>query len=324
MSFSFCLNRNQLLLLSGFGLLFQAIELNRKGKLIQDSQRLMCSIIDILERNNAPGSQDLKILAYSMINIDKTPKGARSSGSGAIPRRKSEGAMSALQANGKSTRKQLQAIASRFSYNTSRSTKHSGNVCSWSAASGAVIANPILYIRSDSQNSVSSVVSDPAIQYGYAQAINQRASPCQIGQADTSNFDYLSFSNDSHSGSYTSSAMSIHQPTKLNIERLTGYATAQHSQLPCDSHFPSTEMLSTYVSSSPSSAGYEWSSDVWTLPSDLNHNSAPAQSVLSFSEDEVTSGEEPSNCKIGPSFRGIIMPNVHGYSGLDGYESFKL
>lgn len=324
MSFSFCLNKNQLLLLSGFGLLFQGVELNRKGKLIQDSQRLMCSIIEILERSDAPGAEDLKKLACGMINIDKTTRAARLSGSEAISRRKSEGAMSAPQGDGKSTRKQLQAIASCFSYGTGRGMKQRVQDSPRSAASGLVIANPILYARSDSQKSASSAVSDPAIQYGYPQAINQHASPCQIGQLETPNFDYLSFNNNSHPGSYVPAALPVHQPNKLNIERLTSYVATQHSQLSCDGHFPSTEMLSAYVSSSPSSAGYEWSSDVWTLSSDLSHNPASAQSVLSFSEDEVASGEELGNCKIEQNFREIMMPNVDGYSGLDGYDGFGL
>ncbi len=43
MSFSICLNKDNVLLLAGFGLLYQTLGLDRKGKLIQDSQRLLCT-----------------------------------------------------------------------------------------------------------------------------------------------------------------------------------------------------------------------------------------------------------------------------------------
>src|SRR3954471_2100458 len=49
LSFSFCLNRNEVLVQAGFGLLFQTLGLARDGKLIKDCNRLIFSIMDMLE-----------------------------------------------------------------------------------------------------------------------------------------------------------------------------------------------------------------------------------------------------------------------------------
>ena len=322
MSFSFCLNKNQLLLLSGFGLLFQGIKLNRKSKTIQDLQRLICSVVAILERSDASNAENLKKLACTMFHIDKTSRAARLLGSEAISRRKSESTIAASQASGRSTRKQLQAIASRVSCGTSRDMKQMEKDSLRSATSGPIVVNHMLYARNDGQNSASSIVSDPTVHYGYSQPADRTTPLCQLGQLDTTNLDYLSFNHDSHTSSFTPSTIPVHQASKLDIDRLVGYVSSQHSQLSCDGHFPSAEMLSTYVSSSPSSAGYEWSSDIWAMSSDSTNNPAPTQSVLSFSEEEA--GEDLNNREIGRTFRGMIMQNNDNYNGMDGYEGFGL
>ncbi|KAL8638815.1 MAG: hypothetical protein Q9226_008956, partial [Calogaya cf. arnoldii] len=95
MSFSFCLNKNELLLLSGFGLLFQGLDLNRKGKLLQDSQRLVCSVIAIVERNAALGSAAFKSVACAMISVDRFPKSVQAVKNSLSPRRKSDSNMRA-------------------------------------------------------------------------------------------------------------------------------------------------------------------------------------------------------------------------------------
>ena len=57
LSFSFCLNRNEVLIQAGFGLLFQTMTLDHEGKLIKDCKRLVCSVIEMLERGSAAGAR---------------------------------------------------------------------------------------------------------------------------------------------------------------------------------------------------------------------------------------------------------------------------
>lgn len=329
MSFSFCLNKNELLILAGFGLLFQGLDLNRKGKLIQDSQKLICSIIEILERSGASGATDFTNLASAMISIDRGPKPAPLPKTDAVSRRKSDIGMAAPKTATKSARKQLQALASRFS-SSSRTvkqvTKQESKNGHRSKESGRVATNPILYDRSESQHSISSVVSEPTGQLGYSNTISNMPSTCPIAPLEPPNLDFLPFNHDLMQYPNLTPMASGTQFKEFNPENMVGYPGPHQQQGPTyDNLFRSpSEVVSTYISPSPSSATYDWSSDVWTMPSDLNTQPTSAQSVLSFSEEEVTSGEELSSCDAGGDCRGILMPHVDGYGRLEGFERFGL
>ncbi|KAF4637569.1 hypothetical protein G7Y89_g513 [Cudoniella acicularis] len=73
MSFSFCLNKNEMLTLCGLSLLYQGLDLKQEGKLMQDGQRLVAVVIGYLEKANAPGASDFKRLAASMIKVETPP-----------------------------------------------------------------------------------------------------------------------------------------------------------------------------------------------------------------------------------------------------------
>ncbi|KAK8124526.1 Transcriptional activator protein acu-15 [Apiospora kogelbergensis] len=60
MSFSFCLNRTDILVLCGMTLLYQAIGLKQESKLIKDDTRLVNGVLKILQKSKAPGTLNLK------------------------------------------------------------------------------------------------------------------------------------------------------------------------------------------------------------------------------------------------------------------------
>ena len=70
MSFSFCLNKNEMLTLCGLSLLYHGLDLRQDGKLMQDGNRLVAVVINFLANAKAPGAADFKRLATSMINLD--------------------------------------------------------------------------------------------------------------------------------------------------------------------------------------------------------------------------------------------------------------
>lgn len=330
MSFSFCLNKNEVLVLAGFGLLFQGLDLNRKGKLIQDSQKLVCAIVEILERSGAPIATDFTNVATAVISVDRGSKPAPVPKTVAVSRRKSDIGMADPKTATKSTRKQLQALASRLS-SSSRTVKQVTRQESKNARrpkeSGPVAANPILYDRSESQNSVASVVSEPTGQLGYSNTVPDITSPCQVAPLDQPRLDFLPFNQGLMPYPNLTPMTSGTQFKEFEPESIAGYVGPHRQQgRTYDNLFHSpTEVVSTYISPSPSSATYEWPSDVWTMPSELNTQPASAQSVLSFSEEEVTSGEELSSCDAGGDYRGILMPHVDGsYGRLEGFERFRL
>lgn len=70
MSFSFCLNRTDVLVLCGTSLLYQSLELKHESKIMKDVERLVNSVLKMLLKTKAPGSYDLKRVASTLVTID--------------------------------------------------------------------------------------------------------------------------------------------------------------------------------------------------------------------------------------------------------------
>lgn len=121
LSFSFCLNKDEVLVLSGFGLLFQRLTLDPSSKILKESQKMATTIVDILTKSNAPCAAEFKKVAKSFLPTEEEPTVTKSPVSQSQPKSKvirnnSEGSVPthrphSLQA---STKKQLKALASRF------------------------------------------------------------------------------------------------------------------------------------------------------------------------------------------------------------------
>ena len=314
MSFSICLNKNEVLLLAGFGLLIQGLNLDRKGKLIQDSQRLLCSVIEILERNGAPGAAEFKKVACAMISIERFSKSARTLDDSSLLR-KSDGNMLAPKSVSKPGRK-LQAIASHFSTNNVPNIKHENTNGRRSTAPSLSTGDIPFYVRSNSQNSLSSVVSDP-LAAQFTKRMSTSSSPLQTECLQPPNLDYLSFSNDSTPSIQHTPPDSDRTVKQFNPNGFANHGLGQEHQPPMDGIFPSTDLFSTYIAPSPS-ANVDWCSDIWNMTSELGHQ--PAQSRVSFSEEELTSGEELSNCELGGDLHNMTVPAVDGLVGLEGLD----
>ncbi|KAI0851340.1 fungal-specific transcription factor domain-containing protein [Daldinia vernicosa] len=70
MSFSFCLNKTDVLVLCGTSLLYQSLELKHESKIMKDVERLVNSVLKMLLKAKAPGSDDLKRVASTLVTID--------------------------------------------------------------------------------------------------------------------------------------------------------------------------------------------------------------------------------------------------------------
>lgn len=303
MSFSFCLNKNELLLLAGFGLLFQGLDLDCRGKLIQDSQRLLCSVAEILERNAATGAAEFKRITCAIISSERIQKGPRGLDDTA-GRRKSEKSMAAPKESTKSARK-LQNIASRFSTGNVPVMKIESSSGRRSTAPSLPTGQLSCYDSSTSQNSVSSV-SDSMPPHLCSRRTTTSQSAQQTLSTGPPNLDYLSF-NDPTPSPNNMSPSSSQQYTTPDL-------APPQMQPTLDSLFPSEDIFSSYVSPPPS-ADLGWCSDIWSLHSGVGNQPDALQGRISFSEEDLTSGEELSSCDMGADFRGLAMP---GLDGLDG------
>ena len=304
MSFSFCLNKNHILILAGFGLLFQTFDLDRKGKLVQDSQRLLCSVMSILERNGAPGAADFKKVACSMISIDRIPKSARSADADASIMQNLDSTMPAPKTTSKSPRK----IQSSMSWGPSLGSAPANKDVHGRRFTAPTISIPV-DARNKSKSSIRSTASEPLLLDGWKK-------PGSISSSDAlsemPNLDYLDFGNDATPTSATNNH-------NADIKAATnGSSVKRQSSHELDTLFPSPDVFS-YISESSSNA-IDWCSDLWSIPTDLNNQPQPTRSTLSFSEEELTSGEELSSCGASGQFSAASLPEDGRLVALDGLD----
>lgn len=316
MSFSFCLNKNEVLLLAGFGLLYQGLELDRKGKLIEDSQRLMSSVVEILDRTGAPGAVDFRKLACAVINVDRFTKDARTFEDKSNPRRMSEGSMPAPKTTSRSPRRQIQAFASRIASATLPLPLKREHTWDRRCTVQDVVTkrNAAKYARSDSQNSISSVASEPTQQH-LQNKVTARKTSHHTAAFETPNLDYLSFPNEQN-------PIISHAPPKSTPgakEPNCPMGRSSTQQAPFNSLLSSQDVLSAHTSASFSSETHDWAFDCWMVPQPST-DPASAQSVLSFSEEDFTSGEELSIGDPIGEFPGIAMPNIENLDGVDDLD----
>ncbi|KAL8995883.1 MAG: hypothetical protein Q9188_006702 [Gyalolechia gomerana] len=317
MSFSFCLNKNELLLLSGFGLLFQGLDLNRKGKLMRDSQRLVCSIMAILERNAAFGSTEFKRVACAMINVERSSRPMQAVKASSHTRKKSDGAMEAPQTKAKTASKQLQAMTSRFSTSNISTVKEESQV-EGRATAPTSSARDNQFARSDSQLSVPPTNSSEPIRLQSHEQGPKRNSSIAASMLDVPNLDYLSFGDDGGPTPSYPNTGGGNATKGLNTDQATEFLTSPSLSIPFDDFIASTDALGPCIAESPSTAQFDWGADLWTLPADVNSQAA-ARSVLSFTEEELTSGEEWSIHDGGSEQRGMVMPDTDGF-GLEACD----
>lgn len=121
LSFSFCLNKDEVLVLSGFGLLFQRLTLDPSSKILKEGQKIVTSVMDLLNKSDAPCAPEFKKVVDSFIPSGEQvaapkPANRQSSPKGKTSRHNSEGSLPAPrpQTLQSSTKKQLKALASRF------------------------------------------------------------------------------------------------------------------------------------------------------------------------------------------------------------------
>ena len=327
MNFTFCLNKNELLLFSGFGLLYQGLDLKQEGKLIRDNQRLVCCVVEILERNLAPGAAPFKKLACSIIAVERfaketSPAGTDHLGTTTNQGRDSEGITPAPKATSRSTKKQLQVLASRFSLGANSGSGKTSQALSSRrstapAASAASATNLGVYSQRGSQASLCSVQSEPVIKR--ANSDPRTMEPAFVQSIEQPNLDYLPFSPEEGMRPSSTNAEGKPLSPASDWEHLLGFIENGNG-FNCDgngSNYPSPDLLSPYMNTSPPNTTNDWSPDAWGLHDGFGQHPAPAQSVFSLSEESLTSGEEFSSCDYPTEYRGIMMPNLETEFALE-------
>lgn len=310
MSFSLCLNRDETLLLAGFGLLYQTLELDRKGKLIQDSQRLLCSVTSTLERNGAVEASEFKKVMCAMISIDRSSQSGRAleaKGS----RRRSDADVKAPKSIAKAPRKPSTIAGSPPVKNVIFSTRRATVPTLLPAA-----LPPLACAKS--QRKLPMVLSDSKPDYRTSALTITTDEANQVPDSSLPNLDYLDFRQDRSSVSEPTSAFSTNHIPKAPFDRFVGCGTGGQTQSSIDNMFSPSDLYPSGISPSPA-ADADWASDLWSIPAD---NQIPVSgSGLGFSEDEPTSGEELSSCDTNGTYNGITVPQGTPPVGLEDLDS---
>jgi len=334
MSFSICLNKNEMLTLCGLSLLYQGLDLKQEGKLMQDGQRLVAIVIKYLEKANAPGAADFKRLAGYMINLESHQKIQPP------PKLKSDSTPPIA-------RKQLQPQIYKHT-----SMSESDLLSQQEKLRRAAMPNAAVQTQDKSnfvRNSMESIrPRSPMSIREYRNSVPQlpaMTKPQSDKNTKPPNLDYLSLNNTSATSQPRApSHTRTHQPIHNNIyPTTTAYATHKASTATATTTASEWEvLLGTFddrniydaiygggaapVSlndSTPSNLA-DWSPDSWdyTMGLDFMNNAPPPTSVLSFSDESLSSGDDLSASDLSLSARQDYKPALIAGSGAlnDGYD----
>lgn len=342
MSFSFCLNKNEMLTLCGLSLLYQGLDLKSEGKLMQDGQRLVGIVIRYLEKADAPGATDFKKLALSMISVDLSIISPQAASPNFMPAPKSS----------KSPSVQKQQIRPQIMRHASASMSETDLLSQQEKLRRATLPSVGMqrpdHYTPHARTSMDSTRSDsPMPRREYRGSLPQQQTalqPRQMKNVKPPNLDYLSLSNTPapshpqspneirpHQVSHTpifSTAPPFTNPkpttaTPTEWEVLLGSLDGGQTNL-YDAIYggPALSLTETAQSNYGDSG---WSPDsAWDMTLSMNDFSSapgPARSVLSFSEESLSS-EDLSASEMGLGrhldygHQGLM---AHSVSSRDGY-----
>jgi len=375
MSFSFCLNRSDTLILCGMALLYQTLDLKHDSKVLKDNEKLANVVIKIVEKAKTPGSLDFKRVAGLLVIVDEPTPQSLPTPPGQSPDA---------------------CMAAPTTYRTSPPASlapHNRKQMSLGLHAGASASETDLLLQQEKLRRMTMPVAQQ--QHGSDQyrvrsrqsfdGISRRESPMaqrdhrvSVGQvqaaqaamlartssassaAGQQNLDYLSLNSTPQSqppSPAQSRAQHRSQQTQRQAHQTQLYSQLQQkaatvSNAEWDSLLGSIEggqmnlydaiygggpgmlLSDTHMSSAAGSGGAAtWSPEPWDLTGFNLGNFAPGSatthSVLSLSEESLSSGEDLGQSEIGLSvssldFRGGMTNTgctTDGYV-LDGFEAF--
>lgn len=351
MSFSFCVNKNEMLTLCGLSLLYQGLDLKQEGKLMQDGQRLVAVVIGYLEKADAPGASDFKKLAASLVNLESRSKTVPARSPSIMPAPKSTKSTPSPSVSKQTLRPQMYRHGSA-------STSETDLLSQQDKLRRATLPNigmnrPDRYYHHDRASTDLDLSERPMPKREYRGSGPQLPSVLKrtVKNDKPPNLDYLSLNNTpvssqpqspvqsraqnpphmSHnpifSNSYSSPALNTNTktstPTPTEWEVLLGSLDGGQSNL-YDAIYggPALSLTDTTTSNYG-----DWSPDSgWDMTSmtmnDFSGAPGPARSVLSLSEESLSSGEDLSTSDLGmgstqQDFRHTLMPG--SVSSRDSY-----
>jgi hypothetical protein len=311
------------------------LDLKQEGKLMQDSQRLISIVIKYLQKANAPGALDFKRLAASMVKLkDNQPKVviARAPDNNMLAPASSKSTLSPAVAKDQ--------LKPRLYRHGSAAMSDSDLLSQQETLRRATMPNLGLQRQVShvhGRSSLDSALAEPRLIKrefrGSAPQLPTMLKP-RSNHSKPPNLDYLSLSNTPVASQPTSPVQSRNQhaqnshtpsyPTSVYAGTKAATATPTEWEVLLgsfdDRHLydaiygggpgPAPALAVTDASSSLYGG---WSPESWDMTSlnmgDFHSGIAPPQSVLSFSEDSLSSGGD----EMSASELGLPAPGQHDY-----------
>ncbi|KAM0255147.1 hypothetical protein ACHAQJ_006070 [Trichoderma viride] len=327
MSFSFCMNKCDVLAMCALTLLYQAIDLKRDSKLLREDERLVNEVLKTLRKNKSPGFVDLERAASVLITVTDP--------SGPMPmnkhvRKPSVAASSRRASPPTSIHKQTSPLLGSH-YQASASdtdlTRHQdkarwmGSISSLQSSNG-----------DGQQQQPSSRQSFDGHRQERQQSASRMSRLSPNAQA-RQNLDYLSLNDtpfttkhavspptamqgQNNGQGYMNNGQPVAKTPNLSgadWEAMVGSMDSGMNNV-YDVIYGGTSIEAAMTGQSTSS---EWSPDAWDLSNfsidEFGNNPAPPQSVLSMSDESLSSGEE-----VSPSELGLSLGNMDYGKQLQG------
>lgn len=354
MSFSFCLNKPDTLLLCGMVLLFQTMDLKQDSKVLRDNEKLANAVIKAVDKAKAPGSYDFKRVAGMLITVDEPPPQSLPT----PPRQSPDTCLTAPPARSSPTtaHKVHPALGRHLSASISetdlllqqeklrRMTMHH-------PPTNRIELPPRPRGSFDSQSPTLPLAQrDHRLslsQVHAAQAAMLARLATSPGTAPKQNMDYTSLNSHSQPSSpvqargppHPSITQSQQAHLYAQLQKGSSVSTAEWEALlgsieggqlnVYDAIYggPGLALAETPVSSAATVTNTAWSPDSWDLTGfnlgDFGSGSGSSHSVVSISEDGLSSSDELVSVGSAMDFRNPLIPVTAGADGfvLDGLDT---
>ena len=320
MSFSMCLNKNDLLLSAGFGLLFQGLDIKQDGKLAQDHQRLIRSVVNMMEHDKFPSVLAFKKMASSIIAFERPARSINIGDSQCTLKRENFTITQTPQLTPIPTKPYLQAAAPQFSFSPTQAFQEEIPKDRRSTAPSLPLNS---YSRTPSLTSAQSAQSELTSRQSTTDSLMPQPVILSPPYNEGSNLDFLCFNDDILQNPwYTPDSKPAAIPSEW--DRLLSYIDSPHpssNESLLDSTSPDLQPsqmnISPYDDTSPSTACQEWSPIAWNIVDMSTPDPTTTNNGMSFSEENVTNEEDVNSVELANDYRGILMPNLDGLEDLD-------
>ncbi|ETI20538.1 hypothetical protein G647_08575 [Cladophialophora carrionii CBS 160.54] len=326
MHYTFPLSKTDLLLNAGLAILWQTLDLEDDSKLVKDNHKSLTMAVGMLHTENVVIATEFQQVVACFIPGEARPALVPSTTEPAsVPTPKVTPTMPApVDSKSKSARKQLQAIASRWSSFSSSKGKAEDVPRRATVPQTGPTSVPQVH-RAGSSVSLSSTRSAPVMMQMSTPSPRQVHAPNPLG-TPTINLDYFTMGDDFGDSQTRASSSTMLPPRKQDTTpTMADNSGWEHFLDGLDPNsvavFPEMSTSGQTLYQVPSN---EWAPDTWQLSGmDLPTKAPVPKSLLSFSEESLTSGDDflfstagshsgsigAADClELPETYRGITIP----------------